>query len=553
MNLRTLNPWPPIRSVLPRVGTAGSRSAQLHDETSPIPSQAQPTRSQRRWFSFLRWLGTVATLLIGLGGLGAGALPVINNPYSEFPLGSLMARMLQTSSALVMMGIALLAFAWIGMARFVGIDLRFRADHNRTVTTTDLKKTLAAWSLPLVFTAPLFTQDIYSYLANGSIVAQGLSPYEAGPVELLGVDDPLARSVPFIWAQSPSPYGPVALGIAGMISHVTGDGIIFGVLAHRIISLLGIVAMAWALAKLARRCQVAPETALWLGVLNPVVMLHLLGGIHNEAILLGFLLVGVELAFRGIDSPKTSTRWALLATSGFLISCAGMVKVTGFIALGFVGMMLAKSLADKGMRQWIAVIIAAGFYLIVLVVSIFATTFATGIDLGWISAQGGAASIRSWLSLTTALGVSSGFIGSLLGLGDHTESILVVTRTLGVVVSGIFLVRMLFATLRGAINPVGGLGIATLVLVIFFPVVHPWYLLWAIVPLAAWANRAVFRFLVTIYCVIVSFLTLPRGMALPADVVAAIYVQAFLSVLAIFGLASVFYYLLRRQRDSALQ
>ena len=112
---------------------------------------------------------------------------------------------------------------------------------------------------------------------------------------------------------------------------------------------------------------------------------------------------------------------------------------------------------------------------------------------------------------------------------------------------------MLFATLRGAINPVGGLGIATLVLVIFFPVVHPWYLLWAIVPLAAWANRAVFRFLVTIYCVIVSFLTLPRGMALPADVVAAIYVQAFLSVLAIFGLASVFYYLLRRQRDSALQ
>ena len=311
--------------------------------------------------------------------------------------------------------------------------------------------------------------------------------------------------------------------------------------------------MAWALAKLARRCQVAPETALWLGVLNPVVMLHLLGGIHNEAILLGFLLVGVELAFRGIDSPKTSTRWALLVTSGFLISCAGMVKVTGFIALGFVGMMLAKSLADKGMRQWIAVIIAAGFYLIVLVVSIFAATVATGIDLGWISAQGGAASIRSWLSLTTALGVSSGFIGSLLGLGDHTESILVLTRTLGVVVSGIFLVRMLFATLRGAINPVGGLGIATLVLVIFFPVVHPWYLLWAIVPLAAWANRAVFRFLVTIYCVIVSFLTLPRGMALPADVVAAIYVQAFLSVLAIFGLASVFYYLLRRQRDSALQ
>ena len=113
--------------------------------------------------------------------------------------------------------------------------------------------------------------------------------------------------------------------------------------------------------------------------------------------------------------------------------------------------------------------------------------------------RGGAATIRSWLSLTTALGVISGFVGTLLGLGDHTESILVLTRTLGVVVSGVFLLRMLFATFRGAIHPVGGLGMATLVLVIFFPVVHPWYLLWAIVPLAAWANRAVFHLLVTIY------------------------------------------------------
>lgn len=553
MNLRTLNPWPPIRAVLPRIGTAGSRSAQLHDDTAPLPPQVSPTDAQQRRFRFLRWLGTVATLLIGLGGLGAGALPVVNNPYSDFPLGSVMARMLQTSSALVMVGIALLALAWVAMARSVGVTLSFGADLQKTVTTTDLKKTLAAWSLPLVFTAPLFTQDIYSYLANGSIVAQGLSPYEAGPVELLGADDPLARSVPFIWAQSPSPYGPVGLGIAGVISHLTGDGIIFGVLAHRIVSLLGITAMAWALAKLARRCRVAPETALWLGVLNPVVMLHLLGGIHNEAILLGFLLVGMELTFRGIESTSRNKRWALLVASGFLIACAGMVKVTGFVALGFAGMLLAKYLADKGMRHWIAVVTAAGFYLVVLIASIVVVTVVTGIDLGWIGAQGGAATIRSWLSLTTALGVSSGFIGALLGLGDHTESILVLTRSLGVLVSGIFLLRMLFATFRGAIHPVGGLGMAMLVLVIFFPVVHPWYLLWAIVPLAAWANRAVFRLLVTVYCVIVSFLTLPRGMALPPGVVTSIYLQALVTGLVLSGCAALFYYLLRRNRGSALQ
>ena len=533
MNLRTLNPWPSIRAVAPRVGTAGSRSAQLHDDNVAPPERDTPTIRESRIFHSWQWLGTVATLLIGLGGLGAGALPVVNNPYSDFPLGSIMARMLQTSSALVMLGIGILVVAWLGMARFVGISLRFGHQQRLTITTRELKLTLVAWSLPLLFTAPLFTQDIFSYLANGSIVAQGMSPYEAGPVELLGTEHPLARSVPFIWAQSPSPYGPVALGIAGAISQLTGDGIVFGVLAHRIISLLGITAMAWGLAKLSRRCGLAPESALWLGVLNPVVMLHLLGGIHNEAILLGFLLVGIELALRGMDHPHAFQRWGLLCASGFFISCAGMVKVTGFISLGFVGMALARWLVGSGMRRGLAVVVAASFYFLILTASIIVVTLLTGIDLGWISAQGGAATIRSWLSLTTALGVISGFVGTLLGLGDHTESILVLTRTLGVVVSGVFLLRMLFATFRGAIHPVGGLGMATLVLVIFFPVVHPWYLLWAIVPLAAWANRAVFHLLVTIYCVIVSFLTLPRGMALPPEVVTGIYLQALLTALVL--------------------
>lgn len=553
MNLRTLNPWPSIRAVAPRVGTAGSRSAQLHDDNLAPPRLDSPTIRESRIFHFWQWLGTVATLLIGLGGLGAGALPVVNNPYSDFPLGSIIARMLQTSSAVVMLGIGMLVVAWLGMARFVGISFRFGHEQRLTITTRELKITLVAWSLPLLFTAPLFTQDIYSYLANGSIVAQGMSPYEAGPVELLGTEHPLARSVPFIWAQSPSPYGPVALGIAGAISQLTGDGVVFGVLAHRIISLLGITAMAWGLAKLSRRCGVAPESSLWLGVLNPVVMLHLLGGIHNEAILLGFLLVGIELALRGMDHSHTFQRWGLLCASGFFISCAGMVKVTGFIALGFVGMALARWLVGSGMRRGLAIVIAASFYLFVLTASIIVVTLLTGIDLGWISAQGGAATIRSWLSLTTALGVISGFVGTLLGLGDHTESILVLTRTLGVVVSGVFLLRMLFATFRGAIHPVGGLGMATLVLVIFFPVVHPWYLLWAIVPLAAWANRAVFQLLVTIYCVIVSFLTLPRGMALPPEVVARIYFQALLTALVLCAVCWVIYYLLRHRKASALE
>ena len=53
--------------------------------------------------------------------------------------------------------------------------------------------------------------------------------------------------------------------------------------------------------------------------------------------------------------------------------------------------------------------------------------------------------------------------------------------------------RMLVAALTGRLHPVGALGVALGALVLLFPVVQPWYLLWAIIPLAAWATRPLFR------------------------------------------------------------
>lgn len=111
------------------------------------------------------------------------------------------------------------------------------------------------------------------------------------------------------------------------------------------------------------------------------------------------------------------------------------------------------------------------------------------------------------------MGVGAGFLGMLLGLGDHTEAILSFTRAVGVLVATGFMFRMLLATYRGSIHPIGGLGISTLVLVVFFPVVHPWYILWAVLPLAAWANRLIFRLTVVIYSAGMSFFVLPRALA----------------------------------------
>ena len=85
-----------VRDELPRMGVPGSRSALLHQDFPDSPEDAdhaalgdvhRRTIAQLRTLFSLRWLGTIGALLIALGGLGAGALPVVGNPYESLPFG----------------------------------------------------------------------------------------------------------------------------------------------------------------------------------------------------------------------------------------------------------------------------------------------------------------------------------------------------------------------------------------------------------------------------------------------------------------------------------
>jgi alpha-1,6-mannosyltransferase len=135
----------------------------------------------------------------------------------------------------------------------------------------------------------------------------------------------------------------------------------------------------------------------------------------------------------------------------------------------------------------------------------------SGLGFGWIYTLNTANAVRSWMSLPTALGIITGFGGVLLGLGDHTTALLSITRPIAAVVAGFFTVRMLVATGTGRLHPVGALGVALGAIVLLFPVVQPWYLLWAIVPMAAWATRPVFRVPAVAFSAIVSVILMPRG------------------------------------------
>ncbi len=528
-----------VLNQLPRLGLAGSRSSQLHADVTTarahdLAQRVPLSRPQVLRLQSAAIIGTLGSLLIAVGGWGSGAMPVVGNPLWEVPGISVLARMLHTSTVTTFLGIGLLVSGWVAVGTLI---LPMSRIPSRTFW-----RLLGLWVTPLIFTAPLFTQDIYSYLAQGSIAAHGMDPYSAGPVDLLGVEHPLARSVPLLWAHSPSPYGPVAMGVGAVISWITSDAIALGVVAHRLVSIAGLLIATWALVRLARRCSVPSADAMWLGVLNPLTILHLVGGIHNESIMLGLLLAGMELVLRGVDGEvrPTVSRWILIIGGMGLISAAGLVKVTALVALGFAGVAVARwfggSVRDLLKAALLAVVVAA--------VTFAALSFGTGVGFGWVFVQGGATEVTSWMSITTVFGLISSALGMLLGLGDHQAAALALFRLLGVLVGAFWLLRMLLAAFRGRIHPVGGYGVAMFFLVVFFPVVHPWYLLWAIVPLAAWANRWSFRIAVIVYSIAFSFFILPRGLTLPPGTVALIYSMAG----AIFAVLVVGAWLWARRR-----
>ena len=438
-----------------------------------------------------RLFGATGTVLMGIGALGAGARPVVQDPTFGVRLLNLPSRIQTVSLTMTTTGAVMMALAWLMLGRF--------ALGRRRMSRSQLDRTLLLWMLPLLIAPPMYSKDVYSYLAQSQIARIGLNPYKVGPAPGLGLDHVFTLSVPSLWRETPAPYGPLFLWIGRGISALTGENIVAAVLCHRVVVLIGVGLIVWATPRLARRCGVAEVSALWLGAANPLLLMHLVAGIHNEALMLGLMLTGTEFALRGIDLAISSPRWprgraqwtsaAMLLAGVVLITMSSQVKLPGLLALGFVAMALAWRWGGTVKAFLLASALTVSLSLAVMAF----IGWISGLGFGWLFTLGTANVVRSWMSPPTLLALGTGQVGILLGLGDHTTAVLSLTRAMGVLIITITVTWLLLAVLRGRLHPVGGLGVALGATVLLFPVVQPWYLLWAIIPVAAWATRPGFR------------------------------------------------------------
>lgn len=374
--------------------------------------------------------GAAGSALVAAGAFGVGALPRAGGVQQGW-LGVDLLRDSSggraTATALAATGVLLLLLAWA------------RLPHHLA------GRAAVAWSLPLLLAPPVFSRDVYAYAAQGALLDAGLDPYEVGPAARPGA---LLDSVAAQYADTPSPYGPVFL----LLARAAGDRVVPAVLLLRLLAVAGLLLAAWALRR--------SGGALWLGVANPLVVLHGVGGAHNETLMAGLLLTGL------------STRRAWLAA--VLVTLGGLVKVPALAGLAVLPVRddrvpppARRATGRRADARTAAVVGLAAGATAVLV------TVVSGVAPGWLrtSVQG----VAGPNLLSPAYG-----LGRALGAVDPVTT---VGTALGLTVAAV----LLLAAPR--LGRERALGWALVAVAALAPAVQPWYLLWGLLPLAVVAGR----------------------------------------------------------------
>ncbi|MGV0744611.1 alpha-(1-_6)-mannopyranosyltransferase A [Mycolicibacterium sp. XJ870] len=418
-----------------------------------VSAEARPAR-----------LGCLGAALLTIGGLGAGSTRLHDPLLESLHLSWLrFGHGLVLSSVLLWTGVAVMLIAWLWLGRRV-ID--------RTATEYTMVATTGFWLAPLLLSVPLFSRDTYSYLAQGALLRDGFDPYVVGPVDNPNI---LLDNVSPIWTTTTAPYGPAFIMVAKFVTMLVGNDIVAGTMLLRLCMLPGLALLIWAAPRIARHIGTSGAAALWICVLNPLVIIHLMGGVHNEMLMVGLMMAGIALTF------QRHPVWGV-----GLIAMAVAVKATAGLALPFMVWVWMHQLRDRRDYPPVRAFAIATAASIAIFAAVFTVmSWLAGVGLGWLSAlAAGNVKIINWLTVPTATANLINVIGGLL-FPVNFYAVIDVTRIIGIAVIAISLPLLWWRFRHTDRDVLTGIALAMLVVVLFVPAALPWYYTWPLAVAAA--------------------------------------------------------------------
>lgn len=431
-------------------------------DASPLVSDAPETRARSRARQGMvapMVGGFVAILAVSVGGVLAGSPFDTHLPGAwPFGMGHFSPWLRDLGKAGVFTGVAGLLWAWYRIVLY----LRQRPETPvRTILIV-----FAVWVLPLLVAPPLFSQDTYSYVAQGTMVADSVNPYYHGPVAITNQAPHVVALVDPIWRTTAVPYGPLFLGLeAGSVELSAGHEAI-AIEELRILALVGVLLGAAAIPTLARRASTSLSLGVALLTLNPLTLLGLISPGHNDALMAGLILGGLALYYRGRPA------WAV-----FACALAAAAKDPALVAVAFVAWGWAGPEAS-----WTARLRSFAAASAITVGVLEATSLLTGVGWGWIPATRTPGLTHSVLTPSTDLAFVSEDVVRLLHFGPSTSLFIAAWSALGYLAAAGLLAGLIWRSRQ--LGMFLALGLALLALVALGPIFQPWYLVWGLFCLA---------------------------------------------------------------------
>jgi alpha-1,6-mannosyltransferase len=315
---------------------------------------------------------------------------------------------------------------------------------------------IVALHLLFLLAPPLLSQDVFSYISYARLeVVHSLSPYAHSP-------DAVPGDAAYVFAGSKdatSVYGPLFTLATYPLAKLSVPAAFWTLKCIAALASLGVVALA---AECARRLGRDPVfVALAVGI-NPLVLVHVVGGAHNDALMM-LLVLAALLATLSVAGRERR--------AGVLAASASAVKVTAGLTLPF----LVLGAKRKGLT------IAGALAAAVVIVS--ASLVAFGLDA--FDALGLVGENQERTSRWSLPQRSADGIGALTGASAGTA--VDFTRAAFALAFVCALGRLLYRSWRAASGShywLEAAGWAMLGLLVASAWLVPWYAIW-LLPLAA--------------------------------------------------------------------